>query len=516
MVSWRYHSTDLDSAAVVSLGWEPDLSGLTLKRENGQPVRVCTPSFSMRAFTFLLAFAACAAAETKPVSLGSQRELMVDSHLIASQKGVELKMHKPQAQDVAIICDALWEGNTSGYFTLFQDGDLYRAYYRGSHHAEATGKPGQPGVTCYAESRDGITWVKPKLGMWDFNGSKDNNIILMGDGCSNFAPFKDLNPQCPPESRYKALASTGDETTRKKKPSLQAYHSADGIHWSRMREEPVISAGSFDSQNTAFYDAVRGEYRAYWRYFTGGYTDERGWKPKGVRAIRTATSKDFLHWENQADLAYGDAPVAELYTNTVRPYARAPHLLLGFPTRYQPKLSQVEPVLMTSRDGVNFKRWEEPLIPITAPKDRDWNRSNYMTLGVLQLPGQKDELSVYASEAYYQGPASRIRRFTFRVDGFVSASAAAQGELTTKPLTFTGSKLSLNLVSQGPTRVEIQDAEGNPLPGFALADCTPFLGDSTAQVVTWKGGSLETLSGKAVKLHFSFKEADLYSFQFLP
>lgn len=455
------------------------------------------------------------AAFGESITLGSKRELFVDEHLIASKSGVELKLHKPQAREVALVCDAPWEGNTSGYFTLLQDGDLFRCYYRGSHHGEPGGRPSHSGVTCYAESRDGITWTKPKLGLFEFEGSKDNNITHMGDGCGTFAPFLDTNPNCPPESRYKALATMGNDVERKKNPALQAYHSADGLRWKLMRDKPVITAGSFDSQNTAFFDHELGAYRAYWRYFTGGYTDERGWKPSGVRAIRTATSRDFLNWENQADLAYGkDAPAVQLYTNAVRPYARAPQLLLGFPTRYQPKGSQVEPVLMTSRDGVNFKRWEEPLIPITAPKDRDWNRSNYMTIGVLSLPGKPGELSVYATEAYYQGPGSRIRRFTFRTDGFVSASAE-DGELITKPLTFTGSKLSLNLVSMIETRVEIQDEGGKAIPGFTLDDCTPLKSDSMDAVVTWKGGSLAALAGKPVRLRFKLIEADLFALQFV-
>jgi hypothetical protein len=458
----------------------------------------------------------CSSLAADVVSIESRRELFVDDHLIDRMEGVALKLHKPQAQEVALVCDAAWEGNTSGYFTLFQDGDVFRCYYRGSHHAEPGGKPGQPGVTCYAESRDGITWVKPTLRLFEFGGSKDNNIVHMGDGCSNFAPFKDAHPNCPPESRYKALASTGNETTRKQKPSLQAYHSADGLRWSLMREEPVISAGSFDSQNLAFYDAERGEYRAYWRYFTGGYTDERGWKPSGVRAIRTATSRDFLHWQNQADLRYGIASPVHLYTNAIRTYDRAPHLFIGFPTRYQPKHQQVEPVLMTSRDGVNFKRWEEPLIPITAPEDRDGNRSNYMTNGLLKLPGRDDELSVYATEAYYAGPGSRIRRFTFRLDGFVSASSAAQGELLTKPFTFTGRKLRLNVVSKGGTRVELQDAAGKAIPGFTLDDCSPITGNFIEHTVTWKGGSLGSLSARPVRLRFALREADLFSLEFTP
>jgi hypothetical protein len=283
-----------------------------------------------------------------------------------------------------------------------------------------------------------------------------------------------------------------------------------------MGEEPVITAGSFDSQNTAFYDAELGAYRAYWRYFTGGYTDERGWKPSGVRAIRTATSKDFLNWENQADLAYGDAPVVQLYTNAVRPYVRAPQLLLGFPTRYEPKRSQVAPVFMSSRDGVRFKRWEDPVIPITAPKDRDGNRSNYMALGVLQLPGNDRELSVYGTEAYYAGPGSRIRRFTYRLDGFVSACAPEKGEMITKPMVFKGSKLSLNVVSKGATRLEVQDADGKAMAGFSLEDCAPLTGDSVDQTVSWKGGSFAALAGKTVRLRFALQQADLFSLQFVP
>jgi hypothetical protein len=456
---------------------------------------------------FLLSSTLSVLTAEPPVDLGSKRELFVDEYLIDSMEGVALKLHKPQAQDVALVCDAPWEGNTSAYFTLFQDGDIYRAYYRGSHFDEATKKAAHAETACYAESRDGITWTKPKLGLVEFNGSKENNIVLIGEGCHNFSPFKDTRPDCPPESRYKALGRAR---------GLCAWQSADGLRWTRVRRESVITAGAFDSQNLAFYDTELGAYRAYWRFFTGGVPDERGKKSPRVRAIRTATSKDFLSWENQADLRYGDAPEEQLYTNAVQPYARAPHLLIGFPTRYEPKLEQVEPILMMSRDGTHFKRWAEPVIPITAPKDRDGNRSNYMTLGLLQLPGSDRELSVYGTEAYYKGPASRVRRFTYRVDGFVSASAVDKGLLITKPFNFTGAKLSLNVASKGATRAEIQDAGGKAIPGFTLDDCAPIQGDFVNQVVTWKGGNLSDLVGQVVRLHFELREADLFALQFTP
>lgn len=471
-------------------------------------------SLLIRLSCLLLLVSASAAAD---LSLGSRRELLVDDYLIERMENAALKMHQPEAKEVSITCDAPWEGNTSGYYSIFQDGDLFRMYYRGAHFDEAAKKAGHAETTCYAESRDGITWTKPKLGLYEFNGSKDNNIVLMGGASHNFACFKDANPNAAPDARFKGFGSAGGELgERKKKPGLEPFKSADGVRWQSIQKEAVITAGAFDSQNIAFFDTERGEYRAYWRYFTGGYTDERGWKPSGVRAIRTATSKDFLHWDNQADLAYGDAPVEQLYTNAVMAYERAPHLFIGFPTRYQPKHQQVEPIFMSSRDGVNFKRWPDPLIPITAPKDRDGNRSNYMTRGLLFLPGNDREMSVYATEAYYKGPGSRVRRFTFRTDGFVSAHAAGEGTLVTKPLTFTGTKLTLNIASKGKTQVEIQDADGKALPGFALADCTPITGDEISQVVTWKGGSLSGLAGKSVRLKVALQDADIYALQFLP
>lgn len=467
----------------------------------------------------VLVFAAAAATSmADPIALDTRRELLVDEFLVEKMEGVSLKLHKPEAREVVLVCDAPWEGNTSAYYTLFRDGDRFRMYYRGSHFDEATKKAGHPELVCCAESFDGVAWTKPKLGLIEFQGSKENNIVWAGPGgVHNFAPFRDSNPQCAPEARYKALAGGTMLVNGKKKSCLHAYQSADGLNWKKMREEAVLSDGAFDSQNVAFFDDARGEYRAYWRYFSRGYTDERGWKPEGVRAIRTATSKDFLAWDNQADLRYGDAPSEHLYTNAVRAYERAPHLFIGFPTRYQPAHQQVEPVFMTSRDGVTFNRWAEALIPITAPEDRDGNRSNYMTRGLLQLPGNDRELSVYATEAYYTGPGSRVRRFVYRVDGFVSASAAGEGTLLSKSITFGGEALRVNLASGGLTRFELQDAAtGTPIPGFTLEDCAPLEGDHVDAAVSWKGGSLAPLRDRPVRLRAALDRADWYSFRFAP
>ena len=440
----------------------------------------------------------------EPVEIGARLELFVDEYLIDKMEGdAQLRLNKPVPQEVVLVTDRPWEGNTCAYYTIFQDGDLYRMYYRGSHFDVKTRKSAHREVACYAESKDGIHWTKPELGLIEFEGSKQNNIVWDGVGRHDFTPFKDANPNCTPDAKYKALGRGHPDRKR----GLYAFKSPDGIHWSLTSEEPVITKGAFDSQNLAFWDPVRRLYVDFHRTFRDG-----------VRDIMTCTSDDFLEWTDPVHLQYTGAPKEHLYTNAIRPYERAPHILIGFPTRFLPKTQQVEPTFMTSRDGRTFHRWTEALIPITAPEDRDGNRSNYMTWGLVQLPGNDKEYSVYATEAYYTGDDSRVRRFTYRIDGFVSVRAGAEGgALVTKPLVFAGGKLAVNFVTRkgGGVRVELQDAAGRPIERFTLADCAELRGDAIEQTVAWKGGAdVSALAGKPIRIRFEINNADLFSFRF--
>ena len=461
-----------------------------------------------RVLTPLLVVAASVPASgAQPLNIGSRLELFVDTALVERMTGdVQLRLHKPTPQEVVLVTDKPWEGNTSAYYTIFQDGPLYRMYYRGSHFDEKTRKGTHAEVTCYAESQDGIHWTKPKLGLFEFDGSKQNNIVWTGIGTHCFTPFKDDNPDCSAEARYKALS----RGRPKGKRGLYAFKSPDGIHWSLMAPEPVITTGAFDSQNLGFWDPHTCLYREYHRTFHNG-----------VRAIMTGTSSDFVKWSEPVLLEYPDAPNEHLYTNAILSYDRAPHILIGFPTRFLPKeASRVEPVFMASRDGRTFHRWAEAVIPEDAPQDRNGNRSNYMTWGLLQLPSNDRECSVYATEAYYTGPDSRVRRFTYRVDGFVSAQASSKGgQLLTKPIVFAGSKLVVNFATaaEGSLRVEVQNADGQPISGLRLTDCPAQRGDSVKHTVTWKQhGNLASAASQPVRLLFELRDADLFSFQVVP
>lgn len=125
---------------------------------------------------------------------------------------------------------------------------------------------------------------------------------------------------------------------------------------------------------------------------------------------------------------------------------------------------------------------------------------------------------MYASEGSWHGGDNALRRYTLRLDGFVSINAGWKGgQLLTKPLRFEGDRLELNFATSaaGSIRVEIQDADGNAVEGFALADCEEVFGDSVDGVVPWKtDADLGALSGQTVRLRFELKDADLYSFRF--
>jgi hypothetical protein len=440
----------------------------------------------------------------EPIDIGSRLELFVDDRLIERMTGdVEQVLHEPEPKEVVLTTDKPWEGNTCAYYTIFQDGDLYRMYYRGSHADEESRQPLHEEVTCYAESRDGLHWTKPELGIHEWEGSKANNIILKGLGVHCFVAFRDDNPDCPADAKYKGISRGG----RGYPKGLYVFKSSDGIHWSTIVDKPVITEGAFDSQNLAFWDPVTRKYVDYHRAFVDG-----------VRSIMTCTSDDFVNWTEPMLLTYPGAPQQHLYTNAVRPYPRAPHLRIGFPTRFLPQGSQVEPVFMSSRDGVTFHRWPDPVIPRTAPKDRDGNRSNYMANALLSLPGNDREYAVYGTEAYYSGPDSRLRRFMYRVDGFVSVHGGAKGgELLTPVIKFEGDELVVNFVTAdgGSIAVEILDADGKPIQGFTLDACQPLSGDEIEQRVVWKGGGPGMLAGQPVRLRFALKNADLYSIRFL-
>lgn len=472
-----------------------------------------------------------------PIDIGSRRELFVDHLLIDKLDRASLQMHAPEPVSVALKFDKPWEGRFSGYITVLHDAELklFRMYYRGTPSLPTSSNKTE--YTCYAESKDGKTWTKPNLGLHEVFGTKANNVLLANDPIAthNFAPFIDANPAAPPDQRYKALSGLGGQGG-----GLRAWASADGLHWKKLRDEPVLTKGAFDSQNVSFWSPVEKCYVAYFRVFTGGGTDEKTWKPKGVRWVSRSTSTDFINW-TPAVMMKCDRPLVDhIYVSQTQPYFRAPHFEIATAARFMQGQSSLddqakqymaddakqytalfadssEAVLMTSRAGSGLynRTFMEGFVR-PGLHFRNWtSRANYPACGIVQTG--KSELSIYVQRHYGQS-VNLIERCTLRLDGFASLHADYDGgSVVTKPLTFTGKELHLNFSTgaAGHVAVEIQDASGHAYPGFTLGDCLRQSYDDIDRVIHWKSGSdLSALSGKAVRLKFDLRDADVYSMWF--
>ena len=487
------------------------------------------------------------AAET--IDIGSRLELFIDDELIDSLDGARLELHHPRLEGPAIRFDRPWEGRFCGYVTVLRDGDLYRMYYRGLPKAGGDGRPIES--TCYAESDDGVNWRKPELGLFEVDGSTDNNVVLKGftPASHNFSPFVDGNPEAAANARYKALGGTSPK-------GLIAFGSADGLRWRKLAEAPVITQGAFDSQNVSFWSDAEQLYVCYLRTWSG----PGEWT--GFRSVSRSTSKDFLDWSQPEPMTFGDTPPEHLYTNQTQPYFRAPHIYLGIAARFWPgrrvltedqaREIRVDPkyfgdisdsVLLSSRGGTRYTRtFLESLVRPGQGLENWVSRTNYPALGL--VPIDDSRMALWIQKNYGQ-PDARLDRYSLRTDGFISVHGPyAGGEMRTRLMRFGAApaeetkerrrvwdlrekraasrrfpeqELVLNFATSaaGSVRVEIQDESGKAIPGRAFEDCPEMIGDWIARPVRWKGGTdVSTLRGRPLRLRFVLKDADVWSLRF--
>ena len=416
-------------------------------------------------------------AAENPVQIGSRLELFVDRHLVDDMEDVEFRLHHPQKLPLP---KSPLLGN---YATVIKYGDLYRGYYRDIDPSykgkDYSGHPGE--LTCYAESRDGHEWTFPKLGLFEVNGSRENNVVLAKTPpfCHNFSPFLDTRPGVDPNERFKALAGHPGYARKTKAEGLHAFVSADGRVWKKAGNDPVIPydkawSHAFDSQNVSFWSEVEQLYVCYFRTWA---------TPHGsLRTISRSTSTDFRNWSKPVPM-HPNLPGEHLYTSQTQPYFRALHIYIALPTRYMAgrvggkktdaMLGSTDVLFMATRPGqTSYSRlFTEAFIRPGLDPARWGSRSNYVALNV--VPTGDTEMSIYHARSGH--------RYVLRTDGFISAAAGAkEGELVTKPLLFDGDKLVVNYSTSaaGSLRVEIQQPA--TAPRFPSSACkTPRLTSAT-------------------------------------
>lgn len=263
-----------------------------------------------------------------------------------------------------------------------------------------------------------------------------------------------------------------------------------------------------------------------------------------IRDIRHATSKDFKTWSEFEFLDFGpDAEDYPLYTNLVRPYERAPHLFVGFPTRYverrewspsfnrlpglsarkakmqaQPRygLAITDTAFMISRDGRRFERYDEAFLSPGPEEPNNWIYGDgYPYYGALTLPspkGRDPEMAFLVWERDYPGGKTLLNRYHLRLDGFVSYFGTYRPQhLVTRTIRYAGQRLLLNFATsaRGGIRLKIRDAETG-----REARSVEIFGDATDREIDFASGSVAEFAGKPVTLDFELCDAHVYSFKF--
>ena len=449
--------------------------------------------------------------------------------------------NKPERRDTVMVCDKPWEGNGTDYFTIIKDDGFYRMYY------EAWGlndKPLQIRV-CYAESRDGIHWEKPELGIVEYNGSKKNNIII-DKIPDNFTVMKDPNPDAPPEMKYKALSSVReiDYIDGNKRNMLALLVSSDGIHFER---HSIISRGyAYDTQNSLHWNRHTGKYYCYIRAFRKAPNiPESQFEETSIRVNMVIESSDLINWSAARYLNY-NGEYYPLYTNCVMSYPYDDRYFVGFPSRYvqrrewtknydrlggaekRKERMEIEPrlglavtdcVFMSSRDNVNWYRFDEAIITPGIEDGENWIYGDcYPALGgLIETPSPfknvPNELSLLVPSHHWMDSPIELVRYVYRRDGMASVKATYdERKLVTKPFTFEGDILKLNFATsaRGGIYLRILDEYNLPIEGYSTCE---LFGNSVERVIDFDK-PLSELNGKIVRFEFTMRDAEIFSMTF--
>ncbi|MCL4402250.1 MAG: hypothetical protein M1436_06265 [Acidobacteria bacterium] len=494
--------------------------------------------------------AACMLAQTH-VDVGERRQLLMDDRFVRDAKGVSFRVHPPRKTgEIAIPDEQGWA--LGSYHSVLAEGAVYHMWYTARN------------AICYARSSDGIHWQRPELNLTALGGQPGRNIVI-GYGAgevkgATHGVMVFLDPNAPAGERFRLVANPHEFGRM-----LQLFSSPDGIHWKHTHTDILTFDENkrphhLDTLNVIFWDEAARKYVAYVR---------RSSLAQG-RMVARAESSDLSHFGVIEDtrlvfnadnlnirhldpLRKREAPLIDVYTNDVIRYPWADAAYFMFPAMYyhfgayQNEFRAEAPVnagvldvrFAASRDGIawNTYGWD-PFVPNGISGEFD-SRRVYMGYGMLPSPNGREIYQYYLGTTEPHGwnrddrnnriltaggaarrPVQRaISRVVSRRDGFVSVRAGSQGgEFTTPPLAFDGNELVLNVDTSalGEVQVEIQDTQGNPLPGFRLSDCDIIhSANEISRPVRWnRASTLEKLTGKTVRLRFVLRNADLYAFQF--
>ena len=430
------------------------------------------------------------------IEIGSQKQLFLDDYLIESMTQARQGVNPAfkVANNPIIRSERPWEGNHVMLSSVvFDDADgIFKLWYTARNlKADPEMRPGgasgivvggedTPPVTCLATSEDGIHWERPVLGLVEFAGSKENNIVP--PGVVEAPTFLDRHER-DPAKRYKALKWTMD-TTKPMQSNL--YYSPDGFAWTPYAGNPVIDTtpvvGRWGPTSFMGWDPIRETYAAYVENSHHMRT------LFGKRLIGRAESPDMIHWTEPETVLVPDAddfPDTEFYRLVVIPYAG---LYIGLLWIFRTTNLTHHPEVIVSRDGFRWeRRYREPFIVRSGRREDFDSNSVYLWHAIVH----GDRALLYYSGTNHRAAqqmldlgaaaTSAVGLAICPLDGFVSVdsgkgwappageraelgglhqeallrvshSPAAFGQLVTRSFGFTGSQLHVNCATHAGRR----------------------------------------------------------------
>ena len=361
---------------------------------------------------------------------------------------------------------------------------------------------------CYATSTDGIVWDKPPLGLVEFEGSRENNLVYRGPhGAGILKDFRESDAA----KRYKMLAT-------REELEMTVSFSPDGIHWGSLSPCPRINPYRVDGTHyNVLWIEEAGEYVGFTRMRNkreGGSEAMRGllgaWPP---RQVGRTVSKDFLEWTQAEAILEGIDDNLQIYS---MPVFRHGSVFLGLPVIHNQRTDRTWTELAWSADTVTWHRLcpSSPLIPNSEEVGSyDWGCAYSSAYPVFL----ENEIRLYygASNGLHFGwrdgffCLARIRPDGFA--GYEQDLARKPAVITTVPALCRGRELQLtaDVQSVGSVTVRLLDESDDRI----IAESEPVEETVTDGVVNWKNGfSPASIGGRVVRKEFTIWGGRLYSY----
>lgn len=479
----------------------------------------------MRRFLpLILATSALAAPPREPVEIGTTPQFFIDDHIVDNRWSL-----RPKREEVVRVFHVPKKHERNplivggcGHPCAAREVDtgLFKLWYQTSIWTRGEDENKVAYGIAYAESKDGLSWTRPELGLHEWKGTKANNVVWKGN--ADFRASGQQILQLPESARrgFRYIMAYHTAGAKRGNNGIHVVGSQDGIHWDKSSDSQVFDIPS-DTVNSIVWDPARGEYAMFCRPKDRYLTGQVGFLDSGEsRRIARIAGKDlWSKWEGspQTILVPDEVDLANGFNRFYGMPSRV-HAGITFGFLWCFKLNtDVWTELAWSRDGVALQRLPARPRLIDLGPEGAWDDG--MTFGSPDWIEMGDEWWFYY--AGWDGPhgtperQSGIGLATLRKEGFVSLRGmSGGGVVATRTLKWPGGVLLVNAdASKGELKVRVSDERRKIVPGFDYADCEPFTGDSAAHEVKWRGASLDSLRGKVLRFEFQLRDADLYTFR---